>query len=192
MIAILPTVSKRCLRQAIRESSRTCWIIRISKTRLGVDYFSVRDDFKNPEAIVFTGPIDSFFTDDSMERLEYRSLRFEYVTKEVAYFQKCAQVNYPGDEPYTRITEPKHATGQMCQRTTIIYEYPSGEGEPYYPIPNQKNQEAYEKFKRRADIEEGRGLFFVGRLANYKYFNMDQAFSNALAHCIRIEGYLAK
>lgn len=147
------------------------------EVRLGCDYFDIADDLGDFEALFFTGPIDRFF-DFRFGSLPYRSLRFEYETLPQEFYQPRAQVNYPNDFDFTRITEPKHATGQKSEVTTIIREYSTWEGEPYYPVPAARNQQLYEKY-----CEESRSLnnvYFVGRLANYRYLNMDKAFLNAL------------
>jgi UDP-galactopyranose mutase len=143
----------------------------------GADYFEVRDTLDRPEMLVFTGPIDRFF-DYRYGRLQYRSLYFKYRTLDVEYFQPRAQINYPNDEEYTRITEPKHATGQKSGRTTVIEEYSTWEGEPYYPVLSRHNAALYRSYEEAA--EELDGVVFAGRLAEYRYFNMDQAFLNAL------------
>lgn len=151
------------------------------KILLNTDYFDIKK-YINPKAkIFFTGPIDQFFQYSEGQALEYRSLKFEYQTLNMEYFQIKAQINYPELEfPWTRITEPKHATGQKSDLTTIIYEYPSKPGEPYYPVPNEKNINLYKKYQKIAEKLQKKGVYFIGRLANYKYFNMDQAFENAL------------
>jgi UDP-galactopyranose mutase len=150
------------------------------EARLNMDYFQVKDAVSKAEKLFFTGPIDAFFVDKAFGKLAYRSLRFEYETLDSEYFQGWAQVNYPNTESFTRITEPKHATGQKSAKTTIIKEYPTWEGEPYYPVPNPQNREIYQRYQREAQKLEAAGVYFVGRLANYKYFNMDEAFKNAL------------
>lgn len=150
------------------------------EVRLGTDYFAIKDALPQTEKLFFTGPIDRFFQDKGYEKLAYRSLRFEYETLDKEFYQECAQINYPNEHSYTRIVEPKHATGQLTPKTTIIKEYPMTEGEPYYPVPNPRNSEIYSKYQQEAEKLEKSGIYFVGRLANYKYFNMDQAFKNAL------------
>ena len=127
--------------------------------------------------VVYTGPIDEFF-DYRYGRLPYRSLRFEHRTHDVEQFQPAPVVNYPNDHAYTRITEFKYLTGQEHEKTSIVYEYPTDQGEPYYPIPRPENAELYEKY--RALAAATKGVYFCGRLANYKYFNMDQVVGQAL------------
>jgi UDP-galactopyranose mutase len=148
--------------------------------RLNTEWDAIKDALPSHEKLFFTGPIDQFFAYDA-ERLQYRSLRFEHETLDMEQYQTRAQINYPDLAiPYTRITEPKHATGQTHQKTTIIREFSTWDGEPYYPVPTKRNQDLYAAYQRRAKALEKDGIYFVGRLANYKYFNMDQAFRNAL------------
>lgn len=154
--------------------------------RLNTDYFDIKDTVSY-EKMFFTGPIDRFFDFVIGDRLEYRSLRFEYENINSEFYQSRAQINFPNDFEYTRITEPKHATGQKHDKTTIIKEYPTWEGEGYYPVPNNKNQEIYKKYQNLSLECELDNIFFVGRLATYKYLNMDQAFLSALELFNRIE-----
>jgi len=147
--------------------------------RLNTDFFDIRNDLRGYEKLFFTGPIDRYFEYEG-GGLQYRSLRFTHETINKEYFQSMAQINYPNDHEFTRITEPKHATGQKHKKTTIIKEYPTWEGEPYYPVPSSKNLILFEKYKKESEELEKKGIYFIGRLANYKYFNMDQAFKNAL------------
>ena len=148
--------------------------------KLNTDYFTEEKNLGNFETLFFTGPIDQFFSYKFGEKLRYRSIRFEFETYDQEYFQSNSVVNYPNDHEYTRIVEYKHLTGQILPKTTISKEYPTWEGEPYYPVPTKENQELYEKYKKEAEKSEKNNIYFVGRLANYKYFNMDQAFKNAL------------
>jgi UDP-galactopyranose mutase len=145
-------------------------------TMLSTDYREIARRY--PEAkIVYTGPIDEFF-DYRFGRLPYRSLRFEHKTFDQEQFQPAPVVNYPNDHAYTRITEFKYLTGQEHEKTSVVYEYPTGEGEPYYPIPRPENNDLYERYRRLA--EGTTGVYFCGRLANYRYFNMDQVVAQAL------------
>jgi len=135
--------------------------------------------------IIYTGPIDEWFG-LRLGRLPYRSLRFEHRTIDTSQFQAVGTVNYPSStEPYTRISEYKHLTGQVHPKTTVTYEYPSAEGDPYYPIPNDANAAAYKAYE--ALTEALPDIWFVGRLANYKYYNMDQVVGQALSTFRRIE-----
>jgi len=148
---------------------------------LETDYFDVKDQYKNYEKLFYTGPVDRFFEfkHSLMEKLEYRSINFVSETVETEFFQENSVVNYPGTEvDFTRIIEYKHFGNQKSDKTTVVKEFTVDEGEPYYPVPNPRNQEIYSRYKEEADklID----VHFVGRLANYKYFNMDQAFKNAL------------
>lgn len=149
--------------------------------RLNTDYFDVKDDYTGYEKLFYTGPVDRFFDFKHSldEKLEYRSINFVSETRDEEFFQENSVVNYPGQEvPYTRIVEYKHFGHQQSQKTTIVKEYTVDEGEPYYPVPNARNQAIYEKYQQEA--AQLTDIYFVGRLANYKYFNMDQAFKNAL------------
>jgi UDP-galactopyranose mutase len=147
---------------------------------LNTDYFTFKDKLQGYEKFFFTGPIDQFFGYKFGKHLQYRSLRFEFETHDKEYFQSNAVINYPNDHDYTRIVEYKYFTGQRHPKTTISKEFPTWEGEPYYPVHSKENIELYETYKKEAEESEKKGIHFVGRLANYKYFNMDQAFKNAL------------
>jgi UDP-galactopyranose mutase len=148
---------------------------------LNTDYFDVKDQIKGYEKLFYTGPIDQYFDfkHSMKEKLEYRSINFVEETLDQEDFQGHAVVNYPGPEVgFTRIVEYKHITGQKNPKTTIVKEFTTDEGEPYYPVPNPRNNAIFQKYKEEAD--KLKDVYFVGRLANYKYFNMDQAFKNAL------------
>ncbi|HVF82595.1 MAG TPA: UDP-galactopyranose mutase [Sphingomicrobium sp.] len=151
---------------------------------LGTDFRDVGGDIDAAHTI-YTGPIDEYF-EWRFGRLPYRSLRFVHSTIEKEQFQPVAVVNYPDTEtPYTRISEYKHMTGQTHPRTTITLEYPSAEGDPYYPIPRPENQELFKKYEALADATPG--VTFVGRLATYRYYNMDQIVGQALATFRRMD-----
>ncbi|AWH86567.1 UDP-galactopyranose mutase [Flavobacterium album] len=148
---------------------------------LNIDFFEIREQIEGYEKLFYTGPIDRFFDfKHSLEdKLEYRSINFVSETVDTEFFQENSVVNYPGQEvDFTRIIEYKHFGSQQSEKTTVVREYTTDEGEPYYPVPNPKNQEIYEKYRDEAALVLD--VYFVGRLANYKYFNMDQAFKNAL------------
>ena len=152
--------------------------------RTGVDFSEIRDQVEAAH-IVYTGPIDEYF-DYRFGKLPYRSLKFDHKTLEQERYQPVGTVNYPSPEvPYTRISEYKHLTGQDAPVTTITYEYPSAEGDPYYPIPRPENQELFKRYEELADATEG--VTFVGRLATYRYYNMDQIVGQALATFRRID-----
>ena len=152
--------------------------------RTGVDFRDVRDEVE-ADHIVYTGPIDEYF-DFLFGKLPYRSLKFDHQTLDEERHQPVAVVNYPSPEvPYTRISEYKHLTGQEAAVTTITYEYPSPEGDPYYPIPRPENQALYKRYEALADSTEG--VTFVGRLATYRYYNMDQIVGQALATFRRMD-----
>ena len=148
---------------------------------LSTDYFDIAKDISGFKKIFYTGPIDRFFEfkHSLYEKLEYRSINFVSETIDIDFFQENSVVNYPGTEvAFTRIIEYKHFGNQKSKKTTIVREFTVDEGEPYYPVPNAKNQEIYSKYKEEA--AKLNNVYFVGRLANYKYFNMDEAFKNAL------------
>lgn len=148
--------------------------------KTNADFLSIQDKIKNYEKLFFTGPIDSFFGYKFAEKLQYRSLRFRFETYDREFYQQNSVINYPNDHAYTRIVEYKYITGQKHPKTTISKEFPTWTGEPYYPVPSKRNRDLYEVYRREAEKLERDGIYFVGRLANYKYFNMDQAFKNSL------------
>lgn len=148
------------------------------RVELGRDFAALRGR-QVARRIIYTGPIDEYFG-HALGRLPYRSLRFEHVVLDRPWFQSVGTVNYPSqDVPYTRISEWKHLTGQRHAKTSIVYEYPSAEGDPYYPIPRPANQSLFKRYEAMADAE--RDVWFVGRLATYRYYNMDQVVGQALA-----------
>jgi UDP-galactopyranose mutase len=153
------------------------------EVRLGVDFADL-DRSTQRRFTVFTGPIDEYFG-HRFGKLPYRSLRFDHRTLDREWFQEVGTVNYPQTEDFTRITEYKHLTGQAHPRTTITYEYPSAVGDPYYPIPRPENAELFKRYEALARAE--RHVWFVGRLATYRYYNMDQVVGQALATFRRIQ-----
>ncbi|HEX5238251.1 MAG TPA: UDP-galactopyranose mutase [Sphingomicrobium sp.] len=154
--------------------------------RTGVDFAELKDSAHElADHIIYTGPIDEYF-DFRFGKLPYRSLKFDHQTLQEERHQPVAVVNYPDPNvPYTRISEYKHLTGQQSPVTTITYEYPSAEGDPYYPIPRPENQALYKRYEALADQTEG--VTFVGRLATYRYYNMDQIVGQALATFRRMD-----
>lgn len=158
--------------------------------KLNTSYDDINSSLNGYKKLFFTGPIDQFFGYKFGEdkKLQYRSIRFEFETIDKEWFQKNSVINYPSlDVPYTRIVEYKHFTGQKHPKTTISKEYSTWEGEPYYPVPNERNRQIYSLYQKEAEKLEKEGIYFVGRLANYKYFNMDQAFKNALDLYAKLE-----
>ena len=147
------------------------------RVELGVDFREFRKR-ATWNLLVYTGPIDEYF-DFCFGKLPYRSLRFEHEhLRHTAQFQSVGTVNYPNDHEFTRITEFKHLTGQQHPRTSIVREYPGDEGDPYYPVPRPENQELYQQYHALGERE--RDVLFVGRLAEYRYYNMDQVVARAL------------
>jgi len=156
---------------------------------LGCDFRDVRDEVEWRH-LVFTGPVDEYF-DHQLGPLPYRSLQFRHEMLECARFQPVGVVNYPSpDVPYTRITEYKHLTGQQHRHTSISYEYPSAEGDPYYPVPRPENAALYARYQALADAEQD--VSFVGRLATYRYYNMDQVVAQALTVYERLRARTAQ
>lgn len=154
------------------------------KIMLNVDYREVAGVIPYRE-MIFTGPVDQFF-DYRFGKLPYRSLEFRHETLDQEQALPVAVVNYPNDHDYTRVTEFKHLTGQKHPKTGVVYEFPRAEGDPYYPIPKPECTALYNKYKALADVTPG--VHFVGRLATYKYYNMDQVVSQALATFDKIMG----
>jgi UDP-galactopyranose mutase len=154
------------------------------KVMLNTDYREIRDVVPHRE-VIYTGPIDEYFN-HRYGKLPYRSLDFRFETHQTPVYQQAPVVNYPNDYPYTRVTEFKYLTGQQHEKTTVVYEYPRAEGDPYYPIPRPENSALYQRYKALADATPG--VQFVGRLGTYKYYNMDQVVAQALTVFNRIAG----
>ena len=153
------------------------------KIMLNTDYREVAD-LLPWKRMVYTGPIDAFFN-YRHGRLPYRSLEFRHVTHAQEQFQAVGTVNYPNDYGYTRVSEFKHITGQKHASTSIVYEYPCADGDPYYPVPRPENAAVYKLYE--AEAEQMDDVTFVGRLATYSYYNMDQVVGQALAAFKRLE-----
>lgn len=152
------------------------------KIMLQTDYAEIKNKIPHRRT-VYTGPVDEFFG-FRLGRLPYRSLHFKHVTLDKEWHQPVAVVNYPQTENYTRVTEYKYLTGQVHPQTSITYEYPSDSGDPYYPVPRGENQELYKRYEALALAS--RDVWFVGRLATYRYYNMDQVVGQALSTFRRI------
>lgn len=151
------------------------------RVRLGCDFHAVRERLAPRRATVYTGPIDAYF-DYCFGRLPYRSLEFEFIRYKTDYVQPCVQINYPADGPFTRSVEIKHVTGQQHAETVVSYERPRSQGEPYYPVPTAPSRALYERYRELAEASTFRErVYFCGRLAQYRYFNMDEAIGEALA-----------
>lgn len=146
------------------------------KILLNTDYKEIIN-YIQYEKLIYTGPTDYFY-DYKYGKLAYRSINFQFETLDTQSFQESPVVNYPNDYDYTRITEFKKLTGQQNDKTTILKEYPSGEGEPYYPFPTKEHKEHFAKYKKDMEAEEK--VIFLGRLAQYRYYNMDAVVRSAL------------
>ena len=145
---------------------------------LNADYREVRQVIPHGE-VICTGPIDEFF-DYRFGKMPYRSLEFKFETRDVTVAQQAPVINYPNENAYTRVTEFKYLTGQKHHKTTLVYEFPQAEGDPYYPIPRPENQQIYRQYQALAG--QTPGVHFLGRLGTYKYYNMDQCVAQALAY----------
>jgi len=155
------------------------------RVETGVEFAAAKAKLR-PRLTVFTGRIDEYFG-NRLGKLPYRSLRFEHEhLTGVERYQPVGTVNYPNEHAYTRITEFKHITGQRHTGTSIVREYPTDEGDPYYPVPRPANQELYQRYRELAASEKD--VVFLGRLAQYRYYNMDQAAAAALKAAAEIAG----
>jgi UDP-galactopyranose mutase len=154
------------------------------KILLNTDYHEVREVIPH-DTLIYTGPIDAYF-DYRFGRLPYRSLEFKFETINTAVHQSAPVVNYPNDYEYTRVTEFKYLTGQEHPKTTVVYEFPRAEGDPYYPVPRPENARLYAQYEALA--QQATDTHFVGRLATYRYYNMDQVVAQALTLCAKIAG----
>jgi UDP-galactopyranose mutase len=154
---------------------------------LGMSYAEAKRRIPHRRTI-YTGPVDEFFG-YTYGRLPYRSLRFEHVTLDYQWHQPVAVVNCPQTDLFTRVTEYKHLTGQDHPKTSLTFEYPCDGGDPYYPVPRPENAELFKRYEMLAN--RVRDVWFVGRLATYRYYNMDQVVGQALATFKRINQALA-
>ncbi len=143
---------------------------------LNTDYREIKNYIPYKQ-MIYTGPVDEYF-DYRYGKLPYRSIQFQFETHDVPVYQQAPVVNYPNDYAYTRITEFKYLTGQKHDKTTIVYEHATAEGDPYYPIPRPENAEIYRQYHALAAATGN--VHFAGRLATYKYYNMDQVVAQAL------------
>jgi UDP-galactopyranose mutase len=146
------------------------------KVMLNTDFKEIENHIPFKQ-LIFTGPIDYYF-DYCYGKLPYRSIDFKFETYETACFQPTGTVNYPNEHPYTRVTEFKYVTGQKHPKTSVVYEYPKAEGDPYYPVPRPENAELYKKYQLLA--AELKNVYFSGRLGTYRYYNMDQVVAQSL------------
>ncbi|MDB6068129.1 MAG: UDP-galactopyranose mutase [Pedosphaera sp.] len=151
---------------------------------LNTDYRDVKEIVPYRE-LIYTGPIDEYFNFE-YGKLPYRCLEFKHETHNREFLQPVAVINYPNEYAYTRVTEFKHLTGQEHPKTSVVYEFPQAEGDPYYPIPRNENAELYKKYQALAEATEN--VRFVGRLATYRYYNMDQVAAQALTVFSHITG----
>lgn len=155
---------------------------------LGIDYKDLLDKY-TAHQIVYTGPVDAFFN-HRYGKLPYRSLEFRLETHNQEKFQAAPVINYPNDHTYTRVSEFKQFTGQQHAKTSIMFEYPQAEGDPFYPVPRPENALLYNKYQTLA--EQTPNVHFVGRLATYRYYNMDQVVAQALTMASKLSGFSGK
>jgi UDP-galactopyranose mutase len=146
------------------------------KVMLNADYAALKEEIRFRE-LIFTGPIDEYF-DYCYGKLPYRSLSFEHQTHDADRYQDAAVVNYPNEHSYTRCTEFKYLTGQKHSKTSVVFEHPQKEGDPYYPIPQPQNALLYARYKALGEALPN--VHFAGRLGTYKYYNMDQVVAQAM------------
>ncbi len=154
------------------------------KIMLNCDFREIEKEIPFRE-MIYTGPVDSYF-DYCFGKLPYRSLEFKHETHDTPVYQQAPVVNYPNEQLYTRVTEFKYLTGQEHSKTSIVYEFPKAQGDEYYPVPRKENTELYARYKALADTTPD--VHFVGRLATYKYYNMDQIVAQALTTYGKIAG----
>jgi len=147
--------------------------------KLNTNYKKIEKRIKPRIATIYAGPPDEYFN-YKFGKLEWRSLDFKFKTVKKKYIQDCVQINYPNEKKYTRRVEIKHVTKQKSNFTSISYEYPKSKGDPYYPINNIKNIKKFNKYKKLMKNEERKRVFFEGRLAQYKYLNMDEVIERSL------------
>jgi UDP-galactopyranose mutase len=146
---------------------------------LNCDFTDIRDLVDPRHATVYSGPLDEYFA-HRLGKLPYRSLRFEYVTEERPWAQPCVQVNYPNNHDYTRTVEYKHLHPSSSLGTVVGYEFPCSTGDPFYPIPSTEHERLADKYSRLAAVERAeKRVYFAGRLAEYRYLNMDQVIDRA-------------
>ncbi len=154
------------------------------KVLTNTDFREIRDIIPHRE-MIYTGPVDEFF-DHRFGKLPYRSLQFKHETHDRPRYQSAPVINYPNEHAYTRVTEFKQLTGQEHAKTSVVYEFPCAEGDPYYPVPRPENAELYARYKALADATPN--VHFVGRLATYRYYNMDQVTAQALTLFHKLSG----
>ena len=154
------------------------------KILLNCDYREIEKEIPFRK-MIYTGPVDTYF-DYCYGKLPYRSLEFKHETHDLPVYQSAPVINYPNEHLYTRVTEFKYLTGQDHSKTSIVYEFPKDQGDPYYPVPRKENADLYAKYKALADAKSD--VHFVGRLATYKYYNMDQIVAQALTTYAKITG----
>ena len=146
---------------------------------LGQDYFEIKEELKS-DILIYTGELDRYFN-YKYGKLEYRSLDLKIETYEKEYFQQAAVINYPNDYDWTRITEFKYFLDEKSSKTSVCFEYPKASGEPYYIVMTKENIQKRDLYLQEVKrCEEMDNVFFIGRLAEYRYYNMDQVIKAAV------------
>lgn len=153
------------------------------KIMLNTDYREIKESIAY-KTLIFTGPIDEYF-DYCYGKLPYRSIKFKFETLDREQFQQTGTINYPNDYAFTRITEFKYLTGQKHHKTSIVYEFPTEEGDPYYPVPRPENSALYNRY---LELARQTDVHFVGRLGTYKYYNIDQVVAQSLSVFKKLRG----
>ena len=146
---------------------------------LNTSYKKIKNLIKPQLATIYTGPPDAFFN-YKYGKLKWRSLEFKFKTEKKEKIQECVQINFPNDKRYTRKVEIKHVTKQKSKYSTLSYEFPKSKGDPYYPINDKRNRNIFKKYKKLIKNLEKKHIYFEGRLAKYKYLNMDEVIERAL------------
>lgn len=150
---------------------------------LNTDWHKIQDEIDHRH-LIYTGPIDRYF-DYKYGKLPYRSIDFKFTFHRKEHFQPVASVKYSSKEfPFTRRIEFKYITGQEHPYTVTSEEFPKAEGDPFYPVPAEDAQEIYKKYQKEA--EKNPEVRFIGRLASYRYYNMDQVVASALSEFKRL------
>lgn len=147
------------------------------KVMTNTDYKEIENSIAFKK-MIYTGPVDYYF-DYCYGKLPYRSIEFRFHTIDTPLFQQTGTINYPNEHPYTRVTEFKYLTGQIHPKTSVVYEFPKADGDPYYPVPRPENAELYRKYQMLTRALPD--VYFTGRLATYKYYNMDQVVAQSLS-----------
>ena len=161
------------------------------KLSLNTSFEKIKNKIKPKIATIYTGPPDTFFN-YKYGKLDWRSLEFKFKTYKKNKIQECVQINYPNEKKYTRRVEIKHVTKQKSKYSTVSFEFPKSKGDPYYPINNIRNKKIFSKYKILIKKLEKKHIYFEGRLATYRYLNMDEVIECALILLVNLKKYKFK